>query len=487
MVARFLITLMVILPSVKAMAMVGEKNTGAVFVFGIQQRQVQANALTMESVRRVNQAVKKLGRFLPEDGNRVQEAMERIVDRDVMKRFQQVAQNLELDLYMVVNTFRRGEVFYGDLKVVPLSSRYAHLSGTFRVRSRVSINIPVKLARKVLDLHKKVPVHFRVLERVGHNTYRINAGQWHGLARDSYPLYDGLRVTVTRLFRYESIVTTVKPLTGDEGSIITYPQTRRLDRELFNELNQNTIYRYSNVHLMKKGSDPEKKFFDSFFINVGSNIFLPIYGTFLTTGYLGLQQKKPSVVGIVLSSTLLVSHILVPEIMGKFDMPFWPWEQWGNKTKSLQNLQIFLWASIPLIYTVGYLDQLAFQYSEFGHLPPFFEKKNLVALAMSTLFPGGGWFYKGHRIPGWGFYLGEMSLLGYAIYSLEEPYVNYIWIALGALKALDLVLAAVMPTGYRFFNRELNRSEMPEFIPDVRLGMWEKKELITGILAVKRF
>jgi hypothetical protein len=136
---------------------------------------------------------------------------------------------------------------------------------------------------------------------------------------------------------------------------------------------------------------------------------------------------------------------------------------------------------------VAYLDQLAYQMKRHRYLPPFFENRNLAALGISAVIPGGGLFYKGHRMLGWGFYITEMGLLGAGLYRLYDPDGKYIFIALGALKAAELITAFFVPTGYPFFNRELARTGGVRFVPVVRPGILEDKELVMGMGCVKRF
>jgi hypothetical protein len=466
--------------------MVGEKSKGSVFVFGVHQRNIRINTLTSRSVQEVTKAINQLGRFVPEDSHRVENAMRTIVNQDVYKRFSGVSKNLGLDLYISIVTFRRGQTYYGEMRIIPLNQIYGFMRKTIRVRSRVSINLPVKLAREIARLHKKIPLHFTVLQKIKEGEYRISAGQWHGLSPKTYMLKSGRLLTVKRLFRYESVVS----ITGSHvsrGIIPIYPETASLLEEMQNDILWNTVYKYSMAHKMKKGSDPKKKFVESLAMNLGGNIFLPVYSMFLTTGYMGMQQKEVSVAGVVISSIYYLSHFLTPEIIGGFNVSFWPWEKDANKWQGLQNLQIFLWSSLPLLFTAGYLDQLAFQAIENHYLPPFFRRQNLTAFALSFLVPGGGYFYKGHRALGWIFYTVEMGLASFSVYSMYEDYALYVWIALGVVKIVDLVLAYFIPSGYKFFHREFNRTGEAHFVPDIRISMSGSREIIAGVSAVRRF
>ena len=76
---------------------------------------------------------------------------------------------------------------------------------------------------------------------------------------------------------------------------------------------------------------------------------------------------------------------------------------------------------------MAFLDQLAHQFKTNNVLPPFFMNRNETALVLSLLIPGGGMFYKGHRLPGWGFYLSEMFLAGFCVYTKDDKEKGDVW------------------------------------------------------------
>jgi hypothetical protein len=81
--------------------------------------------------------------------------------------------------------------------------------------------------------------------------------------------------------------------------------------------------------------------------------------------------------------------------------------------------------------------------------------KNETALVLSMIIPGGGMFYKGWRTPGWSFYLSEMFLAGFCIYTKDEKKkVMYGGIALGGVKLIELVTAFFCKPSFGFFNIE---------------------------------
>jgi len=127
----------------------------------------------------------------------------------------------------------------------------------------------------------------------------------------------------------------------------------------------------------------------------------------------------------------------------------------SDKTRKINNLQIFCWATVPLTVSVAFLDQLAHQFTINSVLPPFFMKRNETALALSIFIPGGGMFYKGHRLPGWSFYLSEMFLAGFCVYTKDDR-KKVMWggIALGGVKLIEFITVYFCPPSFSFFKFE---------------------------------
>ncbi len=91
------------------------------------------------------------------------------------------------------------------------------------------------------------------------------------------------------------------------------------------------------------------------------------------------------------------SHFLLPELLAGFKINFFPWKEDSDKTEKMQNLQTFLWFSLPVTFSVAYMDQLAHQFAVTEHVPPFFNDRDNAAAIFSLFLPGGGLYYKGYR------------------------------------------------------------------------------------------
>jgi hypothetical protein len=429
---------------------------GSIAIFPLSQPSIQLNALADKSAESAADAFSRLGRFLPRPAASVQKAMEGLPDGFGEEDLRNAAARMNADLFAIISVTSMGSTIVGTITIRPVSPRYSAMNKSVSVRAAIPMNIPLKLAREIALMHRHLPLEADILEK-REGLYLLSAGQWQGLSPGQYRTSTGEMLTIRTTGRYRSLA--AMPESAARAGRITiraYPSPRALLREIDNRIEHNTYYRYSLENANPEGGDPEKKFATGMcLINPGANACMPGYGSYLSTAYMGFKSTTPSVAGIVFSSLLIVHHFLLPEYMTKFKINFFPGVMDSDKTTDMNNLQIFLWSTIPLTVSVAYLDQLAFQFTENSVLPPFFYNKNEAALVLSLIIPGGGMFYKGHRIPAWGFHLSEMFLAGFCVYTKDEKKkVLYGGIALGAVKLIDLVSSYFSPPSYSFYNLE---------------------------------
>ncbi|OHD63497.1 MAG: hypothetical protein A2176_11345 [Spirochaetes bacterium RBG_13_51_14] len=430
---------------------------GTIAVFPVSQASAQLSALSQKSAEAIAEAFNRLGRFVPVEEGRVQTAIDKIPEGSGEEAVMKAATELNADLYATVTVYMMGSSIIGTVTINPVSAGYQQMKQSIAVRSMVPLNIPLKLAREVALLHKKLPVEASILEKRD-GLYVLSAGQWHGIRPGRYRTDRGQTVIVRNTSRYRSLASL--PDSAAKSGRLTirdYPSVRGVIREIDDRIEYNTNYRYSLAGAEgDRNIDPEKKFTAGIcLINPGANACFPGYGSYLSTSYLGFKNTTPSIAGIVFSSALIITHFLLPEYMTRFKINFFPGVMDGDKTRNLNNLQIFLWSTVPLTFSAAYLDQLSYQFTTNSVLPPFFMSKNETALVLSVIIPGGGMFYKGYRLPGWGFYLSEMFLAGFCVYTRDEKKkVVYGGIALGAVKLIELVTAAFSPPSYSFYNIE---------------------------------
>jgi len=349
---------------------------------------------------------------------------------------------------------------------------------SIRVRSRIYNNIPLKLGRALVSFHRNVPLRARVLNRFENNRYRLDIGQWNGIVQGRSYRIDGGSLAISEMGRYQSVarIDGSEQDVGDVVLIHRYPETEGLADEIDRRLLKNTERRYGIANTLLKSDVPEKRFIESIcIINLGGNVCLPGYGAFLSTHYMGFEGASPDVAGIVLSSTLVAVHFTLPEMLTRFRINFFPWKKDRDKTGRMQNLQTFLWATVPLTFSTAYLNQLAYQFQRSSYLPPFLNDKDAAATALSLFIPGGGLFYKGYRFGGWGYYFTEMLLAGYGVYNYHEGQKGrYALLALAALKGIELLHAYLVEPSYPFYRMEMEREMRVSLHADVeQYNRWE--------------
>lgn len=437
---------------------------GNIAVFTLEQTNLQLTALSGKIDEAINDAFRQLGRLLPVDSGRLRKALEALPEKNEGDPYRTAAEALKLDLFTVVSINSMGNDIIGTITIVPLTARYQRLKKTLSVRSRIPLNIPLKLAREIAALHRDLPIEADIIERRADGSCLINAGQWHGLAPGRFQTAGGETIILKTVGRYQSLAELPASMKEARGfTIPVYPTAGKTIRELEERIDFNANYRYGLANTGIKGVDPEKKFAEGMcLVNPGANACLPGYGSYLATSFVGFKKTTPSIPGIIASTALVITHFILPEAMGKFKINFFPGVMDSDKTRNLNNLQIFCWATLPLTVSVAYLDQLSHQFTTNSILPPFFLNRNETALVLSALIPGGGYFYKGYRLPGWSFYLSELFLAGLCVYKKDDKrYVMYGGIALGGVKLVELISVFFCRSSYSFHNIEREGAIQP--------------------------
>ncbi|HSV97331.1 MAG TPA: hypothetical protein VLM75_10410 [Spirochaetota bacterium] len=460
--------------------------SGGVAVFVLPVADSALGALGIESAAALRDSFDRCGRFLPVEEHQLRWAFRGAESGAEADFYGRAARLLDVDLYVVVALSRMGEVYGATMRVVPRRGDLAHLERVVRFESRIMVNIPLRLAKAAASLHEGLPVNAAVVAHLDSDRYLIGAGQWHGLGAGTYPTRDHGTVEVLVTGRYESVVRMPSAKPGTEAKIVIpiYPDARGRSSLYALRISENTIARYGAGSTLLKDADPRKRYIEgACIINPGGNACLPVYGAFLATGYLGFRDPKADVPGLAVSGSVLALQFSLPSFLSGFSVHFFPWERDGDKTRDMQRLQAVMWATAPLTISAAYFDQLAAQFSRSGALPPFFEDRDAFAALCSAVVPGGGQFYKGRRLAGWGFFISEMALGACSAYYFDDRDRGRLLLAaLGAVKLADIAGAFFMRTGYDVYNREttgdqaalvpfLQMSEMPGGEDVVMLGM----------------
>ena len=467
----------------------GEKHISsriAVFIKPVQGHQMRS--LVMSAGRSVLDTLNHCGRFMPFDQNKINGALQRSLKSGMKDVYKRAAQNLNADLYIIVSIDRLLALTYGKLTIVPLSDKYSRLKKTIHIQSKIPTNIPHKMARILADLHSDIPIKATVLRKRG-NLRTISAGQWHRLKSGRYNTEEGQSISVVQTGRFQSLAKIPNELIKKKSFYIeTYPDVSDYVEDIDKKIFRNIMQKHSIGSKILKGDDPEKRIISGILvINTGANVCIPGFGSYLATEYMGVGGKSPSVAGIFLSAGLVVTHFTLTEILTEFNTNFFPWNQDSDKTNGMNNLHIFLWATLPITFTASYLDQLAHQYSEYRVLPPFFSTRDEAAAVFSLLIPGGGLFYKGHRFLGWSYYSVEMFLAGYGFYFLESKNRStFAFVTLGIVKLIEMIHAYFVRPNYDFFNYEMEEGVR---IEGVSMGLYSPDGLehVYSMSAMWRF
>ena len=434
-----------------------------VAVFGVPNNNTADIALTAETVDRVRRVFTDCGRFLPASQKELEAAYNETKSniKSTDNLYFKAAEKLNLDLCVLLSAYQLGNIVYSEINILPVNPEYKNLEKKIRLRSKIKLNIPLKSGIEIAALHNNLPLSAVIVNTYGDNTFLINVGEWHGLENNkNYDIKDSV-IHVIQTGRFDSIIKITTPKKQNARiQINLFPDVKKIIKELEDDISRNTV----NKYVLGTPGSGEKKLVEGIcVINMCSNACIPGYGAFLSTSFLGFKDTKPDWTGVALSASVTAMQLLLPELMTDFKINFLPWKQDSDKTENMQDLQKFLWLSLPLTFSASYMNQLAYQFKSAENLPPFFEDKDNISAVFSLLIPGGGHFYKGHTLAGWTFYFSEMSAAGYAVYNHGSNSGKYALYALGAIKLIDIIYAYMSGTSYSFYNLEKERETEPAF------------------------
>lgn len=432
---------------------------GNMIIFTIPGRSIELNAILNESAGTIVESCNRLGRFMAIEENRRAWAAGEVTVQPGENIHRKIADLLRADIYIVISAYRRGERIFSEMRIVSLSEEYRDIQGLYMVQSRIGLNISLKLAREVAWLHRKIRIRAGIAGRRDDGSLIIDAGQWHGLSAGKYRTDEGREIEVIATGRYRSVIRAESEVKGNSLLIDILPDPKKLVNELEEKIKRNTIFKYGLKNTLLKGVDDEKRLINgTCVVSTGANACMPGYGSFLSVRYMGFETNDPAVYGIALSAGLIATHFLLPVSLEKFSINFFPGINDDEKDESIKNLQYFLWLSLPLTFSASYFDQLTHQYQRKEHLPPFFDSPDVAAATFSLFIPGGGLFFKGYRLTGWGYYLTEMFLAGYGVYHLKDDKKSkYAFSILGMIKGLEIISAFLIKPSYNFYNSEMEK------------------------------
>jgi len=433
-----------------------------VAVFTVPRTDPSLLALNREAAEYIENTFSRMGRFLPAEHHRIQWALSQSHTGQVVTEgtFSNAARLLNADLYVVISVSRSPRFAYAIMEIRGQGRTYQAIRKTWRIRSRIVRNIPLKLGREIALFHSGISLSADIIKRYDDGRFLINAGQWQGLAPGTFSIPGGGTVTLLQTGRFISLAQSSPP-PGDIAHIDfgLQPDVDGGVAAINAAIERNTIANYGLGTTLLKNENAEHRYVEGLcIINPGGNLCLPGYGAFLATEYLRFQNARPDVPGLAVSVSAFLVHLTLPSAATGGRGNFFPWERDSDKSEAMQRLHIFLWGTIPFNFSVAYMDQLAHLFHTTEHLPPFFEDRNTMAAFMSFIIPGGGMFYKGHRFAGWCYYFTEISLGGYSAYNWDNGNRGKIALgALGVIKLIDIINAALIGPSYSFFSTEMDR------------------------------
>lgn len=365
-----------------------------------------------------------------------------------------------ISLLVYMRVFLVGPVYYCELSFKPLDDKVAFKEETVTVQGTIARNIPLKAKREIIKRHQDV-LQCTIKTKIDARTYVVNAGQWHGLTQKTYTLLNGKQCTVNAVHRYTALVQVDGDYTaGDMLALNSTVCKKDLLEAITAKIHENVVFERSGKELLKGDSDSKRAIEACCVVNPFGNILLPGYGAFLATHYLGFTHTEPRWEGVYTGAAVVMMQLGLVPALGKGQVNFFPWIQDRDKTDAQYRLHVYLWATLPVTYTVAFFDQLAYAYERHRYLPPFFADKDVMAVLVSAIVPGGGLFYKGNRLWGYGYWLSEFTLGGVVAYK-QAGNRNILLGILAGIKVVELFHAWLATPAYMVYSYELSHNTTP--------------------------
>jgi hypothetical protein len=421
-----------------------------------------ADAAADGAAYRAKKVCTRLGRYIPVGDLSIKKATSILAGkaRDSLTAGD-IAAATEADLTLIISVVQEGNASIAAIDMIKKSSSEYKRTN---LRSKILSMIPLQVEREVILLHEKIPLECTIRSILPDRSMIITAGEFHGLRQGkSYTSDRAGKVTVIESSQYESHVTAENDCNPGDRMVFQIFTDCASERDRINrEIHEQIVRRYGSEHTVMAGiPDPEKRFLEGVLVvNMGGDILLPGYGAYLSTFYMGFKDPKPAYSGMALAVGVELTQLLMVPVMtngrGSLLENIFPISGSGKNENQLR-LHQYLWATIPFTFAVAYCDQLAYQYHQMRVLPPLFMNEDRSAVILSLLVPGGGFFYKGYREIGWGYYLTELSLGGYAFYRKGDRRGDIALWSLAGVKAIEMVSAFIAPVNYQFYRDEYNR------------------------------
>lgn len=460
---KLIIICILIISGINSSAMGEPLVKGDFIIFPVYTGSMLYDEILKESEIALNETCFKAGRLVPIEYNYKKAAIEKTEGTDRNSLYRNAAVKLKADIYAVLAAYQQNGDYVLELYTYPLNEKYKNLKSEKIIRSRIAENLPLKAAREFAVLLNQVNLKCEVLKIYEDGSALLNAGQWHGLEIGSYTTGAG-NINIKNSARYTAIA---DGLEFKKDEIIEFKMLPDLDNYIEQnqyEIKKNTVKIYSTDEFFdKRDGSIKESLKGTCVINMGASLCLPGYGSFLSLEYMGIEKGKPDYAAVAITASLTAVHLGLVPAMTDFDASFFPWVKDPDRTDQERRLNYYLWGTLPLTFTASFFSQLAYNYRALNILPPEFADHDRSAAAISVLVPGGGMFYKGYRWSGWGFYLGEMSMAGYAVYTEDDDVRFKLLGSLAVLKCAEIALSYFISPSYANFNREMASAGSVDF------------------------
>ncbi|HRX15165.1 MAG TPA: hypothetical protein P5123_02515 [Spirochaetota bacterium] len=424
-------------------------------LYSVQSGSESVNALVLETEKIVRMAIEDLGCMQIVETNELIKAASSIELSDTIPgRYFDISRQAGAQFSILFSIYQTGALSHGEIAIEAHDNALKKHNLKIRVESRILQNVPYLLLRELLSYYSKFPVYYTSVQK-GSGLFLISAGTYSGIQEgQTYKTVSGEYFTVVTAGRYESYVKSKNTLSST-GELPHFADVGDLEKWNNGIIADNIDRRYGAAYNYSRRSEPVKQYMESLVVvNPLGNILLPGYGSYLNTGYMGFENPKPSSLNMVYTSGLYLTALLYAPVATKFSGNFFPWIQDSDKSDKVYKRQKFLWAMIPITFTVSYLDHLAIQYQRESVLPPGFSNP-LAPYVHSLIIPGGGHFYRGDRIAGWSYYTAQSAALYFAFTDDSKDNQKRALLAMGGLKIVELLHLAFAKSSYEFYNREI--------------------------------
>lgn len=367
-----------------------------------------------------------------------------------------------IDIEFEVLVFQKEDIFLGYVSVKCNNAYYEKYFKNIIVKSNNLNDIHLLLAKQIVELHREIP--FRSSYNVDNEYIYYEFGKYSFMSEVCLRNLENSWAELVSITRYETIVKMKEPY---NISIEHEEDFREVSNNIDKELESNYIKKYSFDY--SQNTQYNSLFLNNLFIsNPLINLVLPGVGSYLTVKTFNFEEVQLSYFNIGATSFLYYYQLLYFPYKGNFDNSWWPWYGKYEGNKEDKKMHKFLIMTIPLNFTVSYMDHFYQNVRYNKVLPPFYENIDTASMLFSVFIPGGGFFYKGYRGIGWFFWFSEyfaaLTYLGSWDYFSKEQALY----GLSFLKISEIISVFIVNHNYNYNIDDVKLSFTPLISSDMK-------------------